>query len=220
MTEHQAPHASQDTFMDRLRVTTASAHATTEEIPFNAAIMSRTLPKDCFAAQVQYWGSLHAALEEAIGRQESGPVAQVWALTGPRAGLLEADLKFLGTPRDCPEAEAVVTDFTAWMNDLAESDPLALLGVLYVFEGSQLGGTILKKPLAEMYDLSDGEGLSYYNVHGPAIRQHWQAFRAGMNDVVTDPADEERLVDSANKTFEMVGRLLTGLSRDLPVSAA
>lgn len=218
MTQDTGTTGVQDTFMDALRATTASAHAATEGIPFNAAILSKTLPQDHFAAQVQHWGALHGAIEAAIEQQDNAAVGHVWALTGPRAGLLRDDLAHLGQPLDCSDAEQVVQEFSDWVDSLGASEPIALLGVLYVFEGSQLGGTILKKPLAEMYGLSDQEGLSYYSVHGSGIRAHWQGFREGMNQSVMSEADQASVISAANQTFNYVGRLLECLSRDLSTS--
>lgn len=209
----------QDTFMDDLRESTAQAHAATEEIPFNAAILSRTLPRERFAAQVQHWAALHGAVESAISRQDDEAVTRVWALTGPRAGLLHADLVHLGQPFECMDAEAVVQQFTGWVESLSDREPIALLGILYVFEGSQLGGTILKKPLAEMYELTGSDGLSYYNVHGSGIRAHWQGFRDAMNQGVVSESDQASVINAANQAFAYVGRLLECLSRDLSPSA-
>ena len=206
--------------MDALKGSTARAHATTEEIPFNAGILDKSLPRERFAAQVRDWGSLHAAIESAIERQDQEAITRVWSLTGPRAGLLREDLTHLGDCYACSDAELVVQEFTQWVNGLADTDPIALLGVLYVFEGSQLGGMILKTPLSEMYDLDSERGLSYYSVHGPGIRKHWMAFREGMNASVVTEAQQASVIDAANCTFEFVGRLLECLSRDLSTSAA
>lgn len=217
---HNPPNVDrQDTFMDSLRASTTEAHQATEGIPFNGAILAKSLPRDCFAAQVRYWAEFHTAVESALQRQEADGICQVWALTGPRAHLLRADLACLGEVEDHSEAQAVVEEFSQWIDTLADTDPIALLGVLYVFEGSQLGGTILKKPLAEMYELTDDHGLSYYSVHGSSIRGHWTAFRDGMNQCVVTEADQSSVIRSANQTFTYVGRLLECLSRDLSPSA-
>jgi heme oxygenase len=220
MANETATVQGQDTFMDRLKQTTAAAHAATEEIPFNAAILSRTLPRENFAAQVKGWGELHQAVETALSASDHPIVQQVWGKTGARADLLRDDLTHLGTPLAAANAQAVTDEFEGWISSLAADSPVGLLGVLYVFEGSQLGGMILKKPLSEMYDLTDEAGLKYYSVHGKAIMGHWGQYKAAMNEAVIEPADQQAAIDASIQTFVYVGQLLECLSKDLPSTAS
>jgi heme oxygenase len=199
-----------DTIMQRLRAETRAQHEATEAIPFSAAILGRTLPRSAYAAQLAAYLPVHRALEAAIAGGSHPALLRVWSDDMRRTGLLEADLDELGaTGEDArvarPEAEAMA----AWIHELSSADPVAVLGVLYVLEGSTLGGAILRRHLADAYGLTDA-GLRYYAPYGSHPKPHWVAFGERMNAAICDP-DADRVVAAAAETFTRIGNILAAL---------
>jgi heme oxygenase len=198
--------------MARLRAETRDQHAATEAIPFSAAILAGTLPRSSYAGQLAAYLPVHRALESAIKDARHPALASVWLDDMFRTPLLEADLDELGaTDEDARQARAGAEEMAAWIESLSATDPIAVLGVLYVLEGSTLGGAVLRRHLASAYALTDA-GLRYYSPYGTHPKPHWVAFSERMNAAIADDADADRVVAAAAETFTRIGRILSALS--------
>ena len=207
------------TLMDRLKSETSRAHADTEAIPFNACIMSGTMPQARYAGQLSCWNRLHVALEDALETSMNDRVQAVWQDTTSRAPLLALDLQWHPDADVPDEAQQATAAMISWIESFASSDPVRLLGVLYVLEGSTLGGMILRKSIAGMYGIEGDEGLAYYSAHGKEVMPNWMLFKARMNSNITCSEEQDRIIDTACETFEHVGHVLRGLSEGLPASS-
>lgn len=205
--------------MERLRAETRSQHVATEAIPFSAAILAGTLPLRAYAGQLMAYLPIHRALESLVADGVHPALTTVWADDMRRVSLLEDDLDALGAGDVDRAGVAEGEAMAAWMHQLAASHPIALLGVLYVLEGSTLGGAFLRRHLGLAYGLDD-DGLRYYSPYGTHPKPHWVAFSARMNAAVTDDGDASRIIAAADETFVRIGRILSALSDPQPVAMA
>jgi len=204
--------------MQRLRAETREQHLATEAIPFSSSILDGSLPRSAYAGQLAAYLPIHAALERAVDDGREPALAAVWTDDMRKTVLIEADLAYLGAPGLDGDARDASADLAGWVEDLAGTDPVALLGVLYVLEGSTLGGALLRRHLAAAYGLTDA-GLRYYAPYGVGPKPHWVAFSERMNAAVTDADDADRIVAAADETFRRIGRILAALSPS-PVAVA
>jgi heme oxygenase (biliverdin-IX-beta and delta-forming) len=206
--------------MTRLRVETRAQHEATEAIPFSTAILAGVLPRASYAAQLAALLPVHRALESVIGARLHPSYELVWTDDMLRAPLLEADLDDLGvTEGDARLARPEAAEMAWWIEDLAARDPVAVLGVLYVLEGSTLGGAVLRRHLASAFGLTDA-GLSYYSPYGKHPKPHWMAFSQRMDAAVTDADAANRVIAAASETFVRIGRILSALSAPTAVEAS
>ena len=206
--------------MQRLRHETRQHHRATEAIPFSGAILAETLSRDAYAGQLAAYLPVHRALEAAIAGGRHPALTAVWSDDMGRIPLLEADLDEIGPPSvSTAAARAEGGEMAAWITALAARDPIAVLGVLYVLEGSTLGGALLRRHLADAFALTDA-GLRYYSPYGRHPKPHWVAFGERMNAAVTDPADADGVVAAARETFARIGGILSALPAQHPVAVA
>ena len=213
-----AASASSPAVMDRLKAETRDAHAAAESIPFNQALVDGRLPLERYVAQLAAYRLMHDALEHALAESDHPAIRAVWREDLRKVALLDRDLEVLSGAEDpgtTTAASAVASDVAGRIQALAIADPVALLGALYVLEGSTLGGTILRRHLATAFDLEEDRGLSYYSSYGNNVMPHWREFRERMNGAVTDPAEQERVLEAARTAFDDVGRILSSLSASL-----
>lgn len=218
--------------MDRLRTETRGAHELTEAIPFSSAMVEQRLPRDRFVGQLGAYLLVHRALERALAASTAPVVVKVWGDDLRKTPLLERDLAFHarhghdaargGEPS--AKALAAAQRFAAAIDELAPKDPAALLGMLYVLEGSTLGAAVLRGHLAKTYGLDDpalreaagapGDlpGLAYYAPYGPSPMPHWKQFKERMNAAIVDPAQQERAIAGADEAFRRIGEILRELS--------
>lgn len=198
--------------MQRLRAETRERHVATEAIPFSSAIVNGSLPRSSYIGQLKAYLPIHAALERAFETPGHPALAAVWSTDMRKTHLIEADLRALDLDgAHIPSAADASAQMVAWVEHLADTDPIALLGVLYVLEGSTLGGALLRRHLSVAYGLTD-DGLRYYSPYGVGPKPHWVAFSERMNSAVTDATDGDRIVAAADETFERIGRILSALS--------
>ena len=205
--------------MSRLRAETRAQHEATEAIPFSTAIIGGVLPRASYAAQLAALLPVHRALETAIASRLHPSYETVWSDDMLRIPLLEADLDELGVTEDeARMARPEATEMALWIESLAARDPVAILGVLYVLEGSTLGGAVLRRHLASAFGLTDA-GLRYYSPYGIHPKPHWVAFSQRMDAAVTDADDGDRVVAAASETFVRIGRILSALPAPRAVEA-
>jgi len=213
-TTTQTMHGSASLVMDRLKAETRGSHDDTEGIPYSAAVVGRRLPKDRFIGQLAAYRTIHGALERAISQSTDPAVTAVWDATMVKAPLLDADLAYFGADETTAPlaARAAAQAFSDRIQDLAESDPVALLGFLYVLEGSTLGATILRGHLAAAYGLENDQGLAYQSPYGASPMPQWMAFKARMNAAISDGPTQDRVVAAAQEAFRRIGDVLRALS--------
>jgi heme oxygenase len=199
------------TLMERLRAETRAQHVATEAIPFSASILDGTLSRSAYAGQLAAYLPVHRAIENAVADARHPALRAVWTDDMARTPLLEADLGALGGTAGSIRAARNGHAMAAWIEELADRDPVALLGVLYVMEGSTLGGALLRQHIARAFGLTDA-GLRYYSPYGTGPKPHWVAFTARMNAAAISTADADRVVAAAGETFERIGGILSALS--------
>lgn len=203
--------------MARLRAETRPQHDATEAIPFSAAILEGSLPFASYVAQLAAYVPVHASLERAVTGKGHPALARVWEPTMRRVDLLHADLAALGmTDAALPDdARAVSRSFAAWVDETARTQPVAVLGILYVIEGSTLGGAVLRKHLAASFSLTDA-GLRYYSPYGSHPKPHWVAFSARMNELELTDAEADAVIEAACETFDRIGQILVSIGSSEP----
>ncbi len=211
-----SPDAAASGVMNRLKAETRAAHDATEAIPFSDAMVKEHLPRAAYIGQLAAYRVIHEALEDALRTSSDPAVRAVWTEDLAKAPLLDTDLAYFTAeiPTVPPAALDAAEAYASAIRDLASSNPPALLGHLYVLEGSTLGATILRMHLANMYDLDleTADGLKYYSPYGNQVMPHWMQFKARMNEAVSEPAQQDAVVNAAKDAFDRIGRVLVALT--------
>jgi heme oxygenase len=109
-----------------------------------------------------------------------------------------------GKRRNTARLEADIRELGAHMAELpaiafpAVNDALEAMAVLYVMEGSVLGGRIIVEMLAKSSII---RGISFFSGYGAATGLMWKTFLAALDDRGSNEADVDRAVQKANETF-------------------
>lgn len=88
-------------------------------------------------------------------------------------------------------------------------NPDAVMGALYMVEGSALGGHGLARKLGALLGECDG-GRQYFSCAGADIGNGWRAFLATLAAVPADAAARARVVAGATGTFDAFEQWLGG----------
>lgn len=191
---------------DRIRAALAPAHDAVEKTDFATAMAAGRLDRWGYAAVLPPLHGLHGALEARLALPSVAEwVGSVYRPeTMARTLLVAADLSVLGTPPSNSVAAAAVErlaeDFAHW----SAARPWALLGPLYVVEGSRMGSMILARRLAETFGVrpEPGVGLDYHVVGLATRPAEWQRFKAALNAITFDRSQQDEIVAAASTTMD------------------
>ena len=101
-----------------------------------------------------------------------------------------------------------------YLGELAETDPVALLGASYVMEGSTNVSRFIAPNVRKAYDLpDDGRGTSYLDSYRDRQPDMWKQFKDAMNDLALGDTEVGSIVAAACNTFDgvtAIGEALVG----------
>jgi heme oxygenase len=193
-----------------LKERTADHHHRAERHPIQGAIARGQIELTTFGLWLAQLQAIHRALETRLTEQASRD-ERVGALFVPhhrRAAALERDLDSLSIDAASRRTLPATERFVVWIDQLAARSPSALIGVLYVFEGSTNGGQYLARALRRSPHFADGRGLSALDPHGERTTELWGQFRASLDALPFDSSERDAIVAAAAATFDAMSSVL------------
>ena len=166
-----------------LRETTGPSHTALEQrLPFFAD----TFDLAAYRRLIEAYYGFHAPLEALLAGHQEPERNKVPALTRDllALSLSPAQIDHLPLCHALPPVD----------------DTASALGVMYVLEGSTLGGQVLRRAMAERLGIDAESGGAYLDVYGSATGRNWRTF---LERLAQAPAEfEAKTVNSAVATFE------------------
>lgn len=180
-----------------LRAATHAAHAALET---SLPLLSPTLCFAGYARHLQAIAPLVEALEDHIGQATARLAALGFDYASRRRHrLLRADLQALGERQAAWAHAAPLEGSTAAA--LAQHNSFAArLGLLYVLEGSTLGGQMLRRHLSRQLRARPRE-LQYLSGHGRRTGLLWRHSCALLEQALSTPADVASACGAATDAF-------------------
>jgi heme oxygenase (biliverdin-IX-beta and delta-forming) len=171
-----------------LREATQASHKRLEaRLPFFSEGFNLARYRDLMAAYHGFHAPLETALAGYQGRERD------------KLPALARDLRRLGVDVQalphCQELPRI-------------DDEASALGVMYVLEGSTLGGQVLKQAMAERLGIDADSGGGFLDVYGPLTGTYWRSFLARLGAFARQPECEARTLQAAVATFECFERWL------------
>lgn len=150
-----------------LRAATRDLHHVVDHHPLLAPLVREGLTRQQYGRALRALLWLYGPLQEslALGAAKFGGGYEL----ADRVSWLRSDLAFLGIAADMPR--------DAWDAPVPTS-PAALAGMLYVVEGSTLGGQVIARQLAASLGVGAVTGATFFNGWGEKTAARWQAFHA------------------------------------------
>ena len=194
-----------DSIMARLKEATGDLHSHAESRPLQQQIARGEVDRDRFAVYLGQLYLVHRSLETSLERAKADHPSIDAVATPDRMRVpdLEKDLEFYRLSPQKIESTAATERFIDSIERLGADDPVALLGSLYVFEGSTNGGRFLAKVLRRVWGL-DGGGLSYFDPYGDEQPHRWTAFKTDMDAADLNDEQRDAIVEAARATFQAI----------------
>lgn len=203
--------------LQSFRDATAEVHERLEKVPFSTALFQNKLPHESIVSLFHCLAIIHSALEKKIS-VASDPRVQALAL-GYQLKLpaLERDMVLISKPHQQIIFPAEKCAFEFADEILRESTPsLSLAGMLYVLEGSQNGGALLKKTYAKNLEVS-ADALSYFGFYGAQTAQVWRSFMGRLSEMDLTEAEQTQAVQGAVSAFSWIEKIYLEL---FPIATA
>ncbi len=206
--------------MTLLKSATADLHQAAESSPLQRQLVKGELPRDLYGAFLGQMYLVHAALEQALrDASASHPgFAAVVRDYHDREPQLRDDLAFLGLGLDAIEPIGATRAMLTDISRTAADQPVGLLGMLYVLEGSTNGSKFIARAIRKAYQLQQGPGVAYLDPHGELQRDRWQAFKRDMDSVGFTESDTEGIIATPKGMFRSITEISDELSQ--PVGAS
>jgi len=199
--------------MQQLRDSTREEHQRAEHHEFQQALVKGELSRDRYAAWLAQMYRVHDALETAVceATQNHEAVRNVVREYQYQVPYLLEDLDFLGIDPTTISPLPATARFTAIVEH-GKEDPLQLLGLHYVLEGSNNGSRHIARHVAKAYELAPGPGLRYLDPYGDRQREYWMAFKTDMGAAGFSGDDVAKLVAAAKQMYRTVAELSDDLA--------
>lgn len=152
-----------------LRQATRSAHRRLDHHPLLAPLVREDLDATHYRRVLRTFHGLFGVLQPPVTQALAGHAAAAAAAGyhfADRLGWLAADLAGLGVAPAAPAALAPP----------ACPDAPHLAGILYVIEGSTLGGQVIARQLAASLGVGAARGGRFFHGHGPDTGACWAAY--------------------------------------------
>ncbi|MGC8603155.1 MAG: biliverdin-producing heme oxygenase [Desulfomonilaceae bacterium] len=121
-----------------------------------------------------------------------------------RVDHLVKDLRFLGNASESFNELSICQDMPVIKNTAQG------LGLLYLFEGSRLGGLVLSKVLKEHFGLKNYRGYSYFASNGAEVTTMWASFKNFMENFVCIKGGGDEIIATSKESFALFNKWLAG----------
>lgn len=208
--------------MTELRDATRDTHRRLENLPFAKALEAGDLPMTSYIGYLRTLGVVYSVLEHELPVEADDRIAEVWDDAMRKLPVIQRDLNHLAArePRDIPAAHAAAQTVANCLLQRAAEQPVAMLGYLYVLEGSSLGAVVIAPWVKRAFALENGCGTAYLEGYGDTTQARWEAFKARMDGLELTPAERTAIVEAAIEAFEGIQDILSALHPFEPDSLA
>ena len=195
--------------MGHLRETTRALHKEAESRPLQRSMAKGTLPAGSYVMYLGQLRHLHESLESCLDSVTGSHPWLAGLFTDDRRRVpdLDRDLAAFGVDPDDVPVLPPTAEFIGRIEGLTASDPMALLGPLYVLEGSTNGGKFLARVLERSLRIEDRAGLAYMDPYGDRQPEMWAEFKRLADQVELTLDQRNAVTKAASDTFRAIAAI-------------
>lgn len=178
---------------DKLREATHAMHVQLNHLPLLKGLMEADYTIENYHKLLEAYALLYQDLELKITRFITEHGVDIDYDSRLKAPLIYQDLAYLSRP-----ASPIQLMLSPDINSIG-----ALIGVLYVVEGSTLGGQHIARALEKHHGLTEANGARFFYGYGEATPSKWVEFISYIESIADQPEECAKAIDNALKTFEL-----------------
>jgi len=186
-------------FLNNLRSQTSESHKNLEAIPISKLLVNPNISLHAYSLYLSLMHDVVSDFEKYIYPIVENTIPDI--SERKKASFILNDLKFIG------EEKKKTRSFFK-NSDLNFTLPFAM-GMLYVLEGSTLGGRFILKNIQENLGLDEEKGISYFAGYGNKTGSYWKKFLNNLTEFESLTNSEKDIIAGADYAFRMIGNHLS-----------
>ena len=179
-------------FLENLKSQTATAHKNLESLPVSASILSPNMKISDYCHYLSLMYDVHKSTQEMVFPLLKNFISDLEERA--KTQLILDDLSFLNYTKK----ESVCI-----FNNQDINVPFAL-GILYVIEGSTLGGRFILKNIETIPGLDQQNGVSYFTGYGNKTGSYWKAFLNELTAYENENQCADDIIKGAVYAFDCI----------------
>jgi heme oxygenase (biliverdin-IX-beta and delta-forming) len=179
-------------FLSDLKNKTSDSHRKLESLPISASIMSPDMKISDYILYLSLMHDVHKNTENVIFPLLSEIITDLHKRK--KSHLIEEDFAFLQYNK---------TNSNLVFSNKEITVPFAL-GILYVIEGSSLGGRFILKNISKIRDLDNGHGTFYFNGYGDGTGNFWKNFLGYLSEYEENHNCGNIIIEGAIYAFDSI----------------
>lgn len=182
---------SQVSFLDKLRLSTSPLHKQLESVPLSQVIVSPEITVQKYAEYLLVMEDIVKDVEVKVYPVISNFISDIDQRK--KLSSIQDDLKVLGF--------SVLNENTAFDADF--EIPFAL-GIVYVMEGSTLGGRVILKNIEKQLGFNADNGAKYFSGYKENTGSLWKSFLFDMVQYEQEHDCGDAIIEGANFAFGII----------------
>lgn len=185
-------------FLQKLREYTTDLHTALEDLPISKSITSPDILKEEYSLYLKLMYEVIADTEQNIY-----PILQEIISDMDnryKSKYLQQDLNNLNVN--------AVTNSNPVSSNITDNSTAFALGIMYVVEGSSLGGRVILKNIQSALGYDENNGARYFAGYGQTTGSSWKNFLAMMTEYQEKTQSEAQIIAGANYAFNAIAKHL------------
>lgn len=182
-------------FFENLRQATAKSHKDLEDLPVSVSIINPKVTNSEYALYLELMRDVVADTEENIFPLIEGIIPDL--KDRAKAHYIDADLTALGV-------DTAHTHMRPITRNLKEISTGFALGIMYVVEGSSLGGRVILKNINTVLGYDAEKGASYFAGYGAQTGSTWKNFLSALGEYEANNQSADEIIAGANFAFDAI----------------
>jgi len=183
-------------FLDNLRTATSQSHINLEALPISASIMNPEVTNSEYALYLRLMYDVVKDAEDNIFPAVASVITDLEERN--KAYLLEKDLKALGNFTENSSKPV--------SGSLNNPSMAFALGIMYVIEGSSLGGRVILKNINAALGHDIENGAAYFGGYGGQTGSYWKNFLGMLTEYETENNNADEIIAGADYAFNAISR--------------
>lgn len=200
--------------MNLVRSAISASHFQIEQTAFSKGMLDGSMTATNYSrGLVQLW-HIHGTLESCA--TSSLEVTGFFTKEMIRTETIQRDLQALGFSPDSFGQMIETIAIVEQMKDWALENPYAILGCIYILEGSRMGSLMIAKPLGQTLGLASGEvaGIEYHTEGAVSTPMRLRSFKEKVDQAGLGTDAEAELIQGAVRFMDLLNTLYAALPMD------
>lgn len=185
-------------FFQRIKTETADLHKQTESAPLSVALVSEAVNEKVYTDYLLRMKDIVAWYEEVVFNGLSRMIPDIEQRR--KLQFLKNDLTQFNIDPEKDARHFSLPD--------AETNSV-LLGYMYVFEGSSLGGAMIYKHVSRHIDITEQKGGSFFTCYQSDLSARWKSFLDIMGEQSLTGKNADEIITGGKRAFEGIYKHLS-----------